>query len=93
MELSQTKILILGHTHIPFVDEILNENGEQFLMLNSGSVGQPRDKDPRASFAVVNLDELTADIIRVNYDIEKVNERILDSGLPKILGERLFKGK
>jgi diadenosine tetraphosphatase ApaH/serine/threonine PP2A family protein phosphatase len=56
-------------------------------------VGQQRDKDPRASFAVVNLEEFTADILRVRYDVEKVNERIIDSGLPKILGERLFKGK
>jgi predicted phosphodiesterase len=67
------------------------EAGARYL-INPGSVGQPRDSDPRASFAI--YDEAAAEVIfrRVDYPIERARQRIQDAGLPGILGERLLWG-
>jgi len=93
MELFEIGILLLGHTHIPFVDKSQSsETGQDILMCNPGSVGQPRDRDPRASYAVLDLETLSAEIIRVDYDIDEVVKRINETGLPAFLGERLQKG-
>ncbi|MHA2175077.1 MAG: metallophosphoesterase family protein [Candidatus Hodarchaeales archaeon] len=94
MELIDLKVLIMGHTHIPFIDKsIIESSSEVLLMLNPGSVGQPRDKDPRASYAVIDLEEMSAEIIRVDYDIEATYQELLIVGLPEFLGERLKSGK
>jgi predicted phosphodiesterase len=89
MELIEVNILLLGHTHIPFIDK---HPEEKLLIMNPGSVGQPRDKDPRASYAVIDLKNFQAKIVRVKYDIDKVNKQIIDAGLPEFLGKRLYKG-
>lgn len=81
------KILILGHTHIP-----MSKAFEGRLLLNPGGVGQPRDGDPRASFATLDTDRMKAKIIRVKYDIDTVAGKIKREGLPKFLGERLSMG-
>jgi len=91
MQLIEINVLLLGHTHIPFIDKATADDIE-LLMINPGSVGQPRDKDPRASFAVIDLKNMKAEIIRVEYDIDKVNDQITKAGLPEFLGERLSKG-
>ncbi len=93
MELFELGILFLGHTHIPFVDTMTSESGQELLICNPGSVGQPRDNEPRASYAVVDLENISAKICRVDYDIDEVQKRILDAGLPEYLAERLQKGK
>ncbi|MHA1975057.1 MAG: metallophosphoesterase family protein [Candidatus Hodarchaeales archaeon] len=93
MDLFELSILILGHTHIPFIEKSTsNETGREMLMLNSGSIGQPRDKDPRASYAVIDVENFTAEIVRVEYDIDLVYRKIKELGLPEFLGERLYKG-
>ncbi len=93
MELVDLGILILGHTHIPFIDLARSEDlDKNLLMLNPGSVGQPRDRNPKASYAVIDVENLKAEIIRVDYDIEKVQEKIINLGLPEYLSERLQKG-
>lgn len=91
MQLIEINILLLGHTHIPFIDKATADEKE-LLMINPGSVGQPRDKDPRASYAVIDLKNMEAEIIRVDYDVDKVNTQIVKAGLPEFLGERLSKG-
>lgn len=93
MELFELGMLFLGHTHIPFVDRMTSESDKVYLMCNPGSVGQPRDNDPRASYAVVDLANISAEICRVEYDIDEVIKRISDVGLPEYLGERLKKGR
>jgi len=62
-------------------------------IVNPGSVGQPRDGDPRASFAL--LDTVAKEIViqRVDYPVERARERILAAGLPKALGNRLLIGR
>ncbi|MFX1516861.1 MAG: metallophosphoesterase family protein [Promethearchaeota archaeon] len=93
MELFEIGILLLGHTHIPFVDKSKSaETNQELLMCNPGSVGQPRDRDPRASYAVIDLENFLAEIIRVEYNIDKVAEGIKSVGLPEFLSERLYKG-
>jgi predicted phosphodiesterase len=91
MQLIEINILLLGHTHIPFIDKA-NSDDKELLMINPGSIGQPRDKDPRASYAVIDLKNMVAEIVRVDYDIDKVNKQFTKAGLPEFLGERLFKG-
>lgn len=80
-------ILVVGHTHIPFVEHV----GEK-IVLNAGSVGQPRDGDPRASFVTFDTETKKAEIVRVGYDIGKAAKKIIDAGLPRILAERLYAG-
>lgn len=81
-------VLLLGHTHVPFVKRV----GET-LVVNPGSVGQPRDGDPRASYAVVNVEEQEADIRRVEYPVDAVREHVRAEGLPSPLADRLSRGR
>lgn len=81
-------ILILGHTHVPYVRRFRNG-----LVLNPGSVGQPRDGDSRASFGIYDSDEDSCVIRRIKYDVEGAYEAILSRGLPEFLAERLFFGR
>ena len=62
-------------------------------LLNPGSVGQPRDGDPRAAWMELDTEELTARYPRVPYEIEKAAEAIRAGGLPEPLAERLFVGR
>ena len=61
-------------------------------IINPGSVGQPRDRDPRASYAILDLDRSVAEFQRVAYDVEEAMRRTIAAGLPGILGERLAIG-
>ncbi|GAB4139567.1 MAG: metallophosphoesterase family protein [Planctomycetota bacterium] len=93
----------VGHTHWPgihrkdlkFTQATDQENefqiGAEPCIVNIGSVGQPRDGDPRASFAVVDRDRVQ--IHRVSYDYRKTQAKILAAGLHPALAERLGRGK
>lgn len=61
-------------------------------IVNPGSVGQPRDRDPRASYAVIDLNRMEVEFNRVAYDIEEAMRRTRAAGLPEILSERLAVG-
>ena len=86
--LGSEAVLILGHTHIQH-----HEMVDGTLVVNPGSVGQPRDRDPRAAFVIIDLDDSTVDEHRVEYDIDRVQETIDTTGLPQRTGERLLNGK
>jgi predicted phosphodiesterase len=77
--------------HLPIYGHALSL--EQFdghrLIINPGSVGQPRDSDPRAAYALLDLDELTWEHRRVPYDIASVQARMRKHGLPERLAMRL----
>lgn len=62
-------------------------------LLNPGSVGQPRDGDPRAAWMELDTEELTARYHRAPYEIEKAAAAIREGGLPEPLAERLFVGR
>ena len=61
--------------------------------VNSGSVGQPRNKDPRASFSMYDTEKRTLKRICVEYDIESAQKKIRKAGLPEILALRLERGR
>lgn len=101
------RVALVGHTHVPgvFTDEPdfyppteVGENriykfleGEK-IVINVGSVGQPRDLDPRASYAILSSGQV--EFVRVEYDIKQTAEKI--KSIPELhdfLGERLYSGK
>jgi putative phosphoesterase len=86
--LAEEDVLVMGHTHVQ-----AHETYEEGIVLNPGSVGQPRDGDPRAAYAIVDLEELTVEEHRVEYDIERVIEAVEKAGLPEGTGTRLRKGR
>lgn len=101
-----------GHTHVPSVFGRLDEHSWRTVQahdgdveeldferwfINPGSVGQPRDGDPRASYALLRLsdgdDPTSVEFHRVEYDIAKAQNLIFDAGLPLQLGYRLSEGR
>lgn len=86
--LDDVDVLVMGHTHVQFTERF-----EAGVVLNPGSVGQPRDGDPRAAYSVLDLDAMTVDERRVEYDLTRVQDRVDEVGLPESLGERLALGR
>lgn len=98
------RLCFFGHTHLP---RIFTEEGEilpaattedewlelpQSALVNPGSVGQPRDGNPQAGFAVLDLDRPAVQFRRVAYDIEKTQAKIRGAGLPEVEADRLAFG-
>lgn len=106
-EYFSTRLAFVGHTHLP-VSFILDENEEKVhrkslrqdvliplrlkMILNPGSVGQPRDYDSRASYAIFDTEAMTWENHRITYDIPAVQERILRLGMPEKHALRLSEG-
>jgi|SRR5271157_586142 len=82
------QVFTFGHTHIP----LLKECGDK-TVLNPGSVGQPRDGNNQASYAIWDTEKHTFDIKRIDYDYKKVQAKIHEVGLPDLMAERLNYGK
>jgi len=72
--------------------EVRMEAGHRY-MVNVGSVGQPRDGDPRAAYLMVDESKRTLTHVRLEYDVEAAGQRIRDAGLPPFLAERLRWGE
>ena len=68
----------------------LNPKNRYFI--NPGAVGQPRDRDPRAAFGLFDLEALTFEFCRVEYDIDACAKKVMEAGLPRELAKRLYKG-
>ncbi len=66
--------------------------GYDRVLMNVGSVGQPRDEDPRAAYGLVDTDREIAWVKRVHYDIAGVQRKIREAGLPEVLANRLALG-
>jgi predicted phosphodiesterase len=81
-------VLVLGHTHVQG-----HERSREGLVLNPGSVGQPRDGEPRAAYALLDLDSLRVEERRVEYDVETMVDAVREAGLPEESGTRLRKGR
>ncbi|MFD1586426.1 metallophosphoesterase family protein [Halorientalis brevis] len=86
--LDDEDVLVMGHTHVQ-----AHEAFDEGIVMNPGSVGQPRDGDPRAAYAIVDLDAMTVEEHRVEYDIAAVEEAVADAGLPAKIGKRLHRGR
>ncbi|UCF97219.1 MAG: metallophosphoesterase family protein [Spirochaetaceae bacterium] len=96
------RICFYGHTHIPY---IIEEDGraltpperfhldpERFYMINPGSVGQPRDRIPLASFGVLDEEDMVYYHYRVPFPVETAQRKIIAAGLPRMLADRLAAG-
>ena len=90
-------ICFIGHSHTPGVyceDHTVEEvmPGKRYI-INVGSIGQPRDNDPRLSFGIIDTEPLHYENIRAEYDIDAAAEKIIKAGLPRALAVRLYDGR
>lgn len=103
--LMQTKICFIGHSHVPvifikegrsstftFQTEIRLKN-QWYYIVNTGSVGQPRDGNPKACYVIYDTESEVVRIKRISYDIRRAQDKIIEAGLPRILAERLSLGR
>jgi len=91
-----TDVCFIGHTHVPGlvsdrIGVLTVRKGHRYLV-NVGSVGQPRDGDPRACFCVFEVEACASEIVRVPYDVERAAQKIRRAGLPAVLSDRLAVG-
>lgn len=101
-------LCLVGHTHVPAVfvrvgeavtgepllpDQTLELHPDRRYIVNVGSVGQPRDGDPRAAYLWLDADARTATLVRLPYPVEKTQEKMMAVGLPPMLAERLAYGR
>ena len=107
LELTEEPVVLVGHSHValyvsPRADHLdggLAPAGTEVdlargrALLNPGSVGQPRDGDPRAAYLLLDLDARTASFRRVEYDVEATQAEIRAAGLPETLASRLVVGQ
>ena len=106
-EALQTAIGFVGHSHVP-VTFFYEESGDEIWftqdediplgeftksIVNTGSVGQPRDDNPAAAYALYDAGANAVTIRRVPYDIETAKRKIIDAGLPEVLAARLALGR
>lgn len=98
------KVCFLGHSHVPitfFQGEMISYTLSQEIplgdgvkaLVNVGSVGQPRDDNPKASYAIYDTDQQKVWIRRIAYDVEAAGKKIREVGLPEVLAERLKFGR
>lgn len=104
MQYQWTPLCFFGHTHTPLAfdktdivvggtyEEIQLQPNHKYL-INVGSVGQPRDRDPRAAFVTYDVERALVRLHRVEYDIAGSQKKILDAGLPLRLADRLAVGR
>lgn len=96
MRLNTTPLCWIGHTHTPSIfsakGRVSNVTRGARYVVNVGSVGQPRDGDPRLSFGIFDTKRFVYENIRLTYDVETACRKIIDTGLPPRLGERLIIG-
>lgn len=98
-------LCFFGHTHIPMIigdghvtreiepGHVLDLKRMTPYIINPGGVGQPRDGNPDAAYAILDLEARTVTFRRVAYDIEDTQKRILDAGLQRHLADRLAMGR
>ena len=104
LETLKTRVCFLGHSHVPItffsgpavsysMQQEIDMNGFEKVLINVGSVGQPRDENPKASVAIYDDEEDKVQIHRLEYDVDKAAQKIIDAGMPDILAERLYHGR
>lgn len=72
--------------------EVLDLEADASYLINPGSVGQPRDGDPRAAYAIYQPDVRVVTLCRAEYDVASAQRKILEAGLPELLALRLEAG-
>ncbi len=106
---SEFRLAFVGHTHVPVIFEYVESEGYvkliwpswgtpisvegRRLIINPGSVGQPRDGDPRASYGILDTDAQTWEVHRLSYPVEATQARMREEGLPQRMIDRLILGR
>jgi len=103
--LLETLVCFVGHTHTPgiFTEDaagginysraaLVSLKQDHKYIVNTGSVGQPRDGDPRACYSIYDTDKKEVQIKRVAYNVDTAREKIIAAALPQYLGDRLITG-
>jgi diadenosine tetraphosphatase ApaH/serine/threonine PP2A family protein phosphatase len=97
-------VAFVGHTHYPALHDgggvmksvvpgrPLALNAGQKCIVNVGSVGQPRDGDPKSAYMIFDEEHGVAELFRVEYDVDSAARKILEAGLPTILADRIRRG-
>jgi predicted phosphodiesterase len=106
LDLSHAPLVLVGHSHVALAITVTGGHvvggpapgGSEVALdgrwlLNPGSVGQPRDGDPRAAWLLLDLDERFAAFRRVPYSIERTQSEMRERGLPRVLAARLERGE
>jgi predicted phosphodiesterase len=107
LALAGAPLVLVGHSHVALCltgsggasggglapAGTVVELGDAPTLLNPGSVGQPRDGDPRAAYLLLDLDAQRADFRRVSYDVARTQTEMADAGLPSALAARLTYGQ
>jgi predicted phosphodiesterase len=108
LQASSARLCLYGHTHIPAAlafdgsvldygvlkgDHTIDWRYDWRYLVNVGSVGQPRDGDPRAAYGVVDTEQGTVSVCRVTYPVEQAQAKIIAAGLPEVLAQRLRLGR
>lgn len=109
MQSADRRLVLFGHTHVQVGYRLANQSltlvtadarrplhvpiGQGHYLINPGSVGQPRDGDPRAGFGIYDAAKSVVEIYRTPYAIERTQERIREAGLPEALAQRLAIGR
>ncbi|MEX0928042.1 MAG: metallophosphoesterase family protein [Balneolales bacterium] len=101
MDKANAHVMAFGHTHKPYHKKLQDENGTIRHAINIGSVGKPKDGDPRACYAILEWvgdldlsrdDSLSVTFRRVDYDVEKAAKSVEDSPLPDVFADMLRNG-
>ena len=99
------KLNFIGHAHWPFImtqdelkiirctENVVQIHDDHYYLVNVGSVGQPRNYDPRSCYAVYDTDIAEVSLIAVEYDYTVTQQKVIDNNLPPFLAERLAKGR
>jgi len=106
LELTDSPLVLVGHSHVAL--QVLQSGNDLAgglapagtelelegtrALLNPGSVGQPRDGDPRAAYLLLDLEARRANFRRVEYDVKQTQREVRDAGLPEMLAGRLELG-
>ncbi|MEK7449186.1 MAG: metallophosphoesterase [Planctomycetota bacterium] len=100
-----TPVCFIGHSHVPvgfsltrgtlsfITDTTIKIAPGSKIIINIGSVGQPRDENPQATYAVYDTEENLVRLKRVDYDVNRAARKIIQAGLPVILADRLKYGR
>lgn len=109
LQVARRPLCLFGHTHVQVGYRLADHSltlatfeatrplavsiTEGRYLINPGSVGQPRDGDPRAAFGLVDTTTHTVTVARIDYPIAQAQTRILEEGLPEVLAQRLALGR
>ncbi|MDN3584986.1 metallophosphoesterase family protein [Mucilaginibacter flavus] len=100
METADADVMCFGHTHQPY-HRVLTDKGQFYHAINIGSVGKPKDKDPRGGYVLLHINEnssktdkdsIKVEFIRFDYDIEKAAKAVKESPLPNEYADMLRNG-